>query len=397
MRSVRRIVWSGFVLWSLVAGGAPAVAGARLPVETLTCGTTLEYSVQLAADIDCTGVATGFGLYLFGRRAPIVLDLGGHDLILSSQQLRAIYVDSFGGTTIRNGRILLAGRAYSSGIETIDGGGVKNLTISNVTIVGTGVEYGIYLVRVTKAALSDLAIDGVYDGVSSTGSSVTIARSSVSNFRRYGFYSSYDFIWRGSDLTSAAETGRTSFQVGFYGEASDLFDLRSSSATGARGNAYSAGVEVDMPSAFFSGFGYTMFQATLVGNRTLDNEHGVIFYGTPSTYGAVGTTTLSDNIASGNVRDGFSFNIRAFNPLSITNNLSSGNGDDGFEVVNNGGSCGGSCSFLLSSNTARLNGDRGFVSGYLDIPTSNNGVYRNAGLKTLAGQCVNVSCVLLRK
>lgn len=374
--------------------GLPAIAarksGSSLPVETLTCGEVLDHSVQMAGDLDCTSSGGTAGLYI--NDVGIVLDLGGHDLILGASQVAGVSLSHSSGSTVRNGRILLdSSDEFTAAVRpTIDDGSVSNLTISGLSIIGTGSERGLFLDTITNVKVDQVTVRSVYIGIHSRLSSVTISNSSVVDFAYWGFDSQDDISWTGSYLTATAAGGVSGGQLGFRSAGTRLYDLRYSKASGASGNPGSAGLDLTMGSDADT-------VVNLLNDEFTSNWRGMVITSGSAFYNL--RSTIKGNVAQDNFGDGFLFVVMTANypPMSITGNRADRNGVNGIEVLGGADCVGSPCPMSLSQNEARSNGEYGFTSARRGVSSSRNAVYRNTGLLILEGQCFNVDCYLLKK
>ena len=203
MRSrIKRAAAAGILVALMAVIGSPQALADTGPA--VQCGDTVTASVQLDADLNCTGTA------LTIAASNVTVDLGGHTVVGTT---RGISAQNQTGVTIANGTvsggIALTG-AMSSTLSNLHVDGLSLKAFSTAVVTDSVIENGssafqgdISLVRCQVIGLHALATDSriaisdstVTDsGFSSNGTTYTLTGNTLTRFRVNGSENGYPVV-----------------------------------------------------------------------------------------------------------------------------------------------------------------------------------------------------------
>lgn len=356
---MRRRLSIVLVLAGLIAGLVPSPVlagprgggGATIPFEEDDCGSTIETSVRLVDDVDCSAVINN--AINIGAEG-VTVDLGGHTLTVAHGYY-GVDTYSHGGVTVTGSTIVVAG--YGSAGVVINTSSYAR--VSGVTVTGSGTDegYGIYCYGGTSATITGVTASNLNAGVASNYCTMSLSSSTLSD-NEYGYYSYYD-----GAITVTGITARGN-RIGVYTTQSARFSISRSLAEANNFGFY----------LFPDGYG----TVTVSGCTARDSVYSGTYDYTIDDYDGVGfvvryaydysgsRSTVSNSSAIGNGHYGFY--LSSPGPLTFKGNSALGNGNTGVDVY---GSYGNYGPVYGSQNTARDNYGFGFWSDYAVVGTGN--------------------------
>lgn len=378
----------------------PGTAGATT-ASNLTCGATLDHSIVLNGNLDCSGTSA---VAVTITKGGVTLDLGGNTITGNNSYDVVVADDTCTDTTYSNcDNVTVTNGTISGGYDQVDFYGNSD-TASNLTL-SDAADYGVYLDYTTGASVVNNTITGAGDigiyGVEAAGSGI------MSNLLKDSYYENVyldypqgDSIEGNASSENLGSSGVHSGAENFYEDygANELY-YGNISAGGTYGfdiepDEYGNVTVTNNGARSATDYGIYVYEAynwtseygkgpvsLINGNTATNNDVG--FYDEYS-YDAM----WQDNMANRNTSDGFEFYYSG--GASITGNTAQYNGADGFYVSGSDTYYQGYPLAAFSGNNAWYNQDFGFESDY-PINGSGNAGQNAGGPTNNGGDCYQVA------
>jgi parallel beta-helix repeat protein len=325
----------GVVLALGMLGVVPSVVLAAQP----SCGDTITHDTTLTADLDCTGLGGGAGIY-FGVKN-ITLNLNGHTIWgpVGDDSTTGVDTNYKKNVTVKNGTIADFGYYGVLANYTVAG------TFKNLKVQGEDADrnqdIGIYVYYGADNTSSGNTMKNVYYGFYGYGSGgnwFTNNRMTDVTYGLYdeyengdhwtGNYTEYDYAgfyedYSGNQVFSGntANGGPDSGSYGFYFDGDDYGWYKITNNVAKNNGSY----------GFYTYYLYESDNAAgpisqITGNKSNHNEYG--FYDEESQY-----ANYSNNTANHNEEDGFYMYDSGY--VHLNGNTANDNGSDGIYLYDN--------------------------------------------------------------